>query len=37
MKDWFKRHLTFTREERLLLAGVLLIFLLGLAVKFFRA
>jgi hypothetical protein len=36
MKDWLKRHLLFTREERLLLAGILLIFLIGLAVKIFR-
>jgi hypothetical protein len=31
MKDWLRRHLLFTREERLLLGGILLIFLIGLA------
>ncbi len=36
MKDWLRRHLLLTREERLLVAGVLVIFLIGLAVKIYR-
>lgn len=36
MKEWFQRHLLLTREERLLIAGILLIALTGLVVKLLR-
>lgn len=31
MKEWLSRHLLLTREERLLVAAILLILLVGLA------
>jgi hypothetical protein len=36
MNDWFKRHLLLTREERLVVVGILLIALTGLVIKYFR-
>lgn len=37
MKDFLKRHLLLTREERLLVAGTVLIALIGLAVRWWRS
>lgn len=37
MKAWFQRHLLLTREERLLVAGIVIIALIGLAVKILRS
>lgn len=34
MKDWITRHVVLTREERLLIAGILFIALCGLAGQF---
>jgi hypothetical protein len=33
MKEWFRRHAILTREERLLIGGILLILLCGLVVR----
>ncbi len=37
MKDWLERHFTLTREEKLIVAGILIIALCGLAMKACRA
>ena len=34
MKDWLNRHILLTREERFLIAGILLIALVGLGARF---
>jgi len=36
MIDWIKQNITLTREERLLVAGILLIALCGLGVEYFQ-
>ncbi len=33
MNDWLKRHLVLTRQEQLLISGILIILLCGLAVR----
>ncbi len=33
MKEWFKRHGLLTAEERLLIAGILLIALVGMVAR----
>ncbi len=34
MKDWAERHILLTREERWLIAGIVLIFLVGLGARY---
>jgi len=34
MSNWFERHFMLTREEKLLIGGILLIVLCGLGVKY---
>ncbi len=37
MNSWIKRHVSLTREERLLIAGILAIALIGLGARLLRS
>ncbi|HMO05983.1 MAG TPA: hypothetical protein PKC67_15335 [Kiritimatiellia bacterium] len=36
MNSWIKRHISLTREERLLIAGILAIALVGMTARLLR-